>query len=362
LTRIVVIGCGVVGATIAYELSHVQGLSITVLDRTLPAQSSTGAALGVLMAVISQKLKGRIVDLRLASLQRYDRLIPDLQQQTGRLIPYNRQGLLKLCFTEDELAQGETLAAMRATQGWTLELLSPSQVQRLYPQISHPGLQGAVYSPNDRQVDPVALTQALVAAASQNGVKFDFHATVQPLECHHSRCQHVKTLQTTIAADWVVISAGLGSTSLTTNLTQALTMQPVLGQALRVKLEQQHNPDPQPVITGDDIHVVPLGAGNYWVGATVEFPAGTDVPEPDASNLDTILQQAISFYPTLSNAVILKTWYGLRPRPVGRPAPIVERLSGFDNIILATGHYRNGVLLAPATAQMVRDLILADHE
>jgi glycine oxidase len=127
-----------------------------------------------------------------------------------------------------------------------------------------------------------------------------------------------------------------------------------LGQAIRLRLGQPlGDPEFQPVITGNDIHLVPLGNQEYWVGATVEFsPAGQPLP-PDAAQLEAVWQGAIGLCPELANATLLKTWFGLRPRPQNRPAPIVEPLADSTNVFLATGHYRNGVLLAPATAQLV---------
>ena len=73
--------------------------------------------------------------------------------------------------------------------------------------------------------------------------------------------------------------------------------------------------------------------------------------------LEVVMKQAIAFCPALAEATIIKTWSGLRPRPEGRPAPIIGHLQGFSNVLLATGHYRNGVLLAPATAQAIRQII-----
>jgi glycine/D-amino acid oxidase-like deaminating enzyme len=117
------------------------------------------------------------------------------------------------------------------------------------------------------------------------------------------------------------------------------------------------NPDFQPVITGDDVHIVPVGEGEYWVGATVEFPneLGDVVAEPTL--LEKVRQEAIAFCPALAEATILRTWSGKRPRPEGRPAPVIGQLPGYSNVLLATGHYRNGVLLAPATAQAICDIL-----
>ena len=179
MSHIAIIGCGAIGATIAYELSRVPGLSVSVFDRQWPAQGATGAALGVLVACISQKTKGRRWQLRLASLQRYRTLIPELEAATGKAIPWNRNGILRLCFAGEDLSRWERLVQVRSQQGLTLELLEAEWVRSHYPYLRHANIAAAVRSPQDIQVDPVALTQALVAAAQANGVRFHFNTAVE---------------------------------------------------------------------------------------------------------------------------------------------------------------------------------------
>lgn len=402
MTRVIVIGCGVIGAMTAYELSQVQGLEITVLDRQPPAQGSTGAALGVLMGVVSQKVKGRQWRLRWESLQRYEQLVPELEAATGQHIPFNRKGILKLLLegdsSEGSAEKWRSLLTHRQAQNLPLELLSAAQVQAQFPEIQAPGLVGAVYSGRDRQLDPTALTLALVAAARQRGVQFRFDAdvdgflttlaqtaaahprpespaespaesltnSVEPEEALH--CTQVCWAEDSQPADYVVIAAGLGSSQLTGRLQQPLEILPVLGQALQV-----WTPSPilghdhlHPVITGDDVHIVPLlkpwideaelhpQAAAYWIGATVELPDHQGNPAAIAkANLEAVWQKAIAFCPDLAKGEIVRTWSGYRPRPHNRPAPVFEKLPGYNNVLLATAHYRNGVLLAPATAQWV---------
>jgi glycine/D-amino acid oxidase-like deaminating enzyme len=163
-----------------------------------------------------------------------------------------------------------------------------------------------------------------------------------------------------------VIAAGLGSSALTAQLQQMVDIRPVLGQALQLSLGHAlGNSEFQPALTGNDVHIVPCGAGvspprDYWVGATVEFPVdGNEIP-PNQELLQKVLQQAIAFCPELAKAKIIRTWSGLRPRPEGRPAPVIGKLPGFSNVLLATGHYRNGVLLAPATASTIREMIISN--
>ncbi|MCU0525501.1 MAG: FAD-binding oxidoreductase [Elainella sp. Prado103] len=377
MKQVTIVGCGVVGAMIAYELSHLPELKITVLDRQPPAQDSTGAALGVLMGIISQKTKGKAWNLRQASIQRYATLIPELAAAIGRSLPWNTQGILKLCFDSAELPRWHQLATLRQQQGWTLEVWSIDQVAQRCPQVRCDGgsahrLVGAIYSPQDYQIDPTALTLALVQAAQARGVTFRFDAPVERLlpavsaeaaHAHSQACQQLQTATEVLASDWVVIAAGLGSTPLTQSASPPVALQPVLGQALKIHCPALDQSSFQPVITGNDIHLVPIGHSEYWIGATVEFPpdpagiAPNHFLQPEAARLESLWQGAIEIWPALIKATVLKSWSGLRPRPVNRPAPIIEFLPGYTNVCVATGHYRNGVLLAPATAQLVRSML-----
>jgi glycine/D-amino acid oxidase-like deaminating enzyme len=368
MSHVVIIGCGVVGAAIAYQLSLVKGLKITVCDRQAPAQASTGAALGVLMGAISQKIKGKAWQMRQTSIQRYETLIPELEALTGRQIPFNRQGILMLLSDSstslEDISAWEKLLQTRHSQGWHLEIWETAKLQNICPQINHEKIIGAVYSPQDRQIDPTALTLALVEAAQQNGVTFKFGVTVldaptSTAEFPSQFCAQLETTEGKIAADWFVIAAGLGSTPLTAKLNQMVDIRPVLGQALQLGVGHPlGNPDFQPVITGNDVHIVPVGGGDYWVGATVEFPRNADEIPPNQELLESVREQAIAFCPELATAKILRTWSGLRPRPEGQPAPVIGKLPGFSNFLLATGHYRNGVLLAPATAYAIHEMII----
>ncbi|MEL7075098.1 MAG: FAD-dependent oxidoreductase [Cyanobacteria bacterium J06648_1] len=362
MSKIAIIGCGVVGAAIAYELSLIEGLDITVIEKNSPASGSTGAALGVLMGAISHKKKGRAWRFRRASLQRYQTLIPELEAKTGMKVPFNHQGIFKLLFEGDNLEKWHKLKEFRAKEGWDLTIGDRNFVTQQCPHLISDRIIGAVHSPQDGQVNPVELTQALVAAATANGVEFQFGVEVEDFitdkQDNLYSCQHLTTTSGRIAINQLIISAGLGSTPLTQNLQQGIPIRPVLGQAIRLKLDQPlGNSDFQPVISGHDIHLVPLENNEYWLGATVEFPLETGESIADAELLKKTIEDAIAFCPQLKQATILETWSGKRPRPEGIPAPIIEKLSGYSNILLATAHYRNGVLLAPATALEVAQLV-----
>lgn len=361
MMRIAIIGAGVVGAAIAYELSLISGLDITLFDEKEPATGATGAALGVLMGVVSK----RGWKLRQASIERYETLIPELENRTGNKISYNRQGLILLIPTEAEKQHWEKHQILRHKQGYPLEIWNQSQLAQAYPAISPNVAIGAVYSPRDRQVHPTVLTQSLITAAQLNGVKCYFNTSIDLTDSLRSgqdsvtHLESIPTPQGNLAIDYLIITAGLGTTALTQSLSQTVPIQPVLGQAIQLQLRQPlGNPAFQPVLSGEDVHTVPLGGGEYWIGATVEFPSNSDEMIADQDLLHLVHQKAIQFCPDLAQGEIVKTWSGQRPRPLNEPAPIIRQLTGYNNVWLATGHYRNGILLAPATALTIKNKIL----
>jgi glycine/D-amino acid oxidase-like deaminating enzyme len=358
MTRLMIIGGGVVGAMIAYELSKLAGLSLTLIERDSPASGATGAALGVLMGAISQKKQGRAWQWRQTSLRYYDTLLPELENLTGDIVAYNRQGLVLLRFEESDRPRWETLQQVRHRQGWRLQLWERNRLAQACPHLDVSRIVGAVYSEGDRQIHPTQLTQTLVKAARGNGVDCRMGLKVKALHTEGDRCTQVQTDAGEISCDHVIIAAGLGSLGLTEPLGAGIKLRPVLGQGIQIHCDRPlGNANFQPVVTGDDVHIVPIGKGDYWVGATFEFPDAQNQVIPQAEALEQVYQRAIAFCPPLAQGTITHHWSGLRPRPEGESAPIVRPLLGYANILLATGHYRNGVLLAPATALAVRDWV-----
>ncbi len=339
--QVAIVGAGIVGATIAYVLSEF--CEVVVYDRALgptvlqsgAMTSATGAALGLLMAAVSTKAKGRNLRMRLAGVDWYDRAIPELETLTGERILYNRQGLLMVQYEAEKLVQWGTLIGIREAQGRRLDLWSTERLGQTFPQVCLDNVVGALYSPDDRQVDAAALTRALIEGSKRRGVRFEWEQVVTDLA--------------QVAGDRLVVCAGVGSGK----LVGEIGLRSVLGQAMRVRLGLG-NVGFQPVLSGHDIHFVPLGNGEYWVGATVEFDPHDGVPEPDEAMFEAFWEQAVGMVPGLGTAEVLMRWHGWRGRPVGRSAPVIEDLG---RVIFASGHYRNGVLLAPGTAFAVREML-----
>lgn len=357
--RILVVGGGVVGAMLAYRLS--EQAQVTLLDKQAPAQGSTGAALGVSMGAISRKTKGRAWAMRQQSMGDFDTLIEALQQCTDQTIAYNRSGIVKLLFEGDDRDRWVTLAQTRREQGWPLMLWDRDELQARCPSISlssdrFGAVSGAVHSPCDRQVHPQQLTLALLEAARGRGATTRFDAQVKAVDGPGVTLAGGEYL----TADWVILTAGLGTAALAAQKT--IDIRPVLGQAVEVQLPQPLSSGAfGPVMTGHDIHIVPVNPtdpseARYWVGATVEFPEGEDEPAAVEAERQAMWAGAIALCPALQQAAIVRHWWGKRPRPYNRPAPIIEVLPE-SRVVVASGHYRNGVLLAPATARKVLELL-----
>lgn len=346
---VTIVGAGVVGSAIAYELSRVLDPAETPI-LVLEAQAeedwqATGAALGVLIVHLSRRQRGRNFQLRQASLARYETLIPELEAEIGVKIPYQQRGIVEICTTEAEAIATQAWLQEHSPQG--VQWLTTAEVQEQFPLVNPLVIYGALWAAGDRQVAPKPLTQALRQAAHQRGVKFFYQSPVRQLQRSHQGGWILQIDHAAIETEYLILAAGLGTTPLTQALDRSVTVEPVLGQALEFACEAS-----TPVMTAEEIHFVPVPWGRVWVGATVEFNTLTGNPQ----TLDHLHRRAIELWPVLKTAPLTQQWQGLRPRPSDRPAPIIEKID--DHTWLATGHYRNGILLAPVTAQQIAQSVL----
>jgi glycine/D-amino acid oxidase-like deaminating enzyme len=213
-------------------------------------------------------------------------------------------------------------------------------------------ISGGLYSPQDRQIDPRVFTHALIQAARQRGVQFHFQQPVLSCKVDQHRVKALYTPEHTLSTEAVILTAGLGSSSLGAQLGCQIPLRPVKGQAVQVYARDLSL---GPVVTHDDVHCVPLADGSIWIGATVEFEPIH--PEPTLAGLHSLIARAQWICPALSEGKLLHSWTGQRPRPVNQRAPILGFSPTVSNVVIATGHYRNGILLAPVTAQIVGDLV-----
>jgi glycine/D-amino acid oxidase-like deaminating enzyme len=356
---VLVVGGGLVGLAVAWQLLG-RGLSVELIDPELeqatPAESGSVAALGVLMAQVFHRSSGRGWRLRQQSHQLWQQWLVTLRQQGH---PVNRRdGLLLLASTPEELAHQQRLLAQRQRQGIALQAWTSARLGQMEPAL--PAALGGVYSPGDGQIDPRGVLQAIWSEARSAGLRASRDAVTALERCGSDWQVHCRS-GACPRANWLVISAGVASAGLLAGLGQQLPMEPVLGQALELELaetppwDQGERPWPGAVVWRG-INLVPRpdlpGGRRFWLGATLE-PGDL----PSATALADLRRWGAAELPWLEQAQVVRQWQGLRCRPVGRPAPVLEQLE--PGLLVASGHYRNGVLLAPASAAWACDQILA---
>ncbi len=354
---VIVVGAGLVGLSCAWWLQR-RGHRVLLVE-SAQGEGGSAAALGVLMAQVFHRSSGRAWRLRQQSLALWQAWRQELADR-GRPIAW-REGLLVLAADNAEAERLQRLQAERAQQGFPLEWWEPERLEQLSPPPPGPAL-GALHSPRDGQLDPTQAMEAFHSDATASGLtsRIDTVAAVERAR-GSGGWQAVLASGLRLEAEWLVLCAGAASAALLEPAAgvegQPPLLEPVLGQALELEL-------PKAVAAGgwgwpgalvwQGVNLVPRpdlpGGRRFWLGATLE-PGRQGDPRA-LEELRTLGGQAPAW---LRESAERRRWQGLRARPVGRPAPWLEPVA--PGLLVATGHYRNGVLLAPATAQWVAEQI-----
>lgn len=346
-----VVGAGLVGRACAWQLLQ-RGHSVQLLDPSLDSNpdpnSGSWAALGVLMAQVFHRNSGRGWRLRQRSLTLWDLWRQQLGAQGWPLAW--RPGLLLLASSADDLERHQRLVASRQRQGLPLALWGRPQLDALAPTLPA-GAIGGLYSPADGQLDPGPALDALLGDGVRLGLRRCCERA-ERLERHPSGWTVHTSGGQALRAEAVVVSAGVASAALLQSLGHSQPQEPVLGQALELELAVPNiwdTPVPWPAaVMWQGINLVPRGCNRLWMGATLE--PGEQADPAALAHLSQLGEAAPSW---LQQGAIIRHWQGHRSHPIGQPAPLLAKLE--PGLLLASGHYRNGVLLAPATAEWVAD-------
>ena len=330
---VLIIGGGIIGLAIAVELKR-RGASVTVISRDF-GQAATHAAAGMLAPHAEALAPGPMLDLCLKSRWLYPEWTRKLEELTGLDIGYSPCGILAPVFEPPPEPDDRWLNR---------------EAMHLY----QPGLGAEVvggwWYPDDGQVDNRQLAKALLQAAQTIGVDLREGVTVEAIAQKHGLVDSVITSSGNLQAQTYVLATGAWSSQLL-----PLPVRPVKGQMLSLRMPREaHQPFPLTrVLYGSDVYLVPRRDGRLLLGATVEEVGWTPHNTPAAIN--SLLAQGMRLYPELQNWAIEELWWGFRP---GTPDELPILGSGpCENLVLAVGHYRNGILLAPATATLLADLI-----
>jgi len=329
-----------------------RGHSVTLVDPAgfgpQPEGAGSSAALGVLMGQVYRRSSGRGWRLRQSSLQLWSQWRRQLEL-AGETIPY-RSGLLLLAADAVERQQLERLALARQRLGMALELWDRARLQALQPELPE-GAAAGLFSPADGQLDPSAALAALAADGLRRGLRLRAERVIR-LERKTTGWSIALAGGSRLSSPWVVLAAGLSSPALLEPLGHSRVLEPVLGQALELQRPAGAGLNWPTTVVWRGWNLVPLAGGRLWLGATLE-PGR----QADPNQLEAMRGLGGDAPGWLREAVVLRRWQGLRGRPAGRPAPLLEQLE--PGLVLAAGHYRNGILLAPASAEWVASQIEA---
>jgi glycine/D-amino acid oxidase-like deaminating enzyme len=361
---VIVVGAGIVGLACAWWLQR-RGHQVLVLDPSTVAapdpaaveRSASGAALGVLMADLFHRDRGRAWELRQRSLRLWQQWRTELARR-GHPVPH-RAGVLVLAADPDEAERLGRLAAAKRALGLPLALLDQEQLGPLLSTLPSPCLAG-LHSPRDGQLDPSAALAALAADGRTRGLTLRAQAA-DALERHRRGWRVALAGGGHEEAAWVVLAAGVAAAALLERLQGPAgarwPLEPVLGQALELELETPLPAGWPGTVVWRGSNLVPRpdleGGRRLWLGATLEPGLGAD-----PARLEELRHLSGAAPDWLARSRVVRRWQGLRARPVGRPAPLLEMPE--PGLLLAGGHYRNGVLLAPASAAWVAGRIEAD--
>lgn len=334
-SEILIIGGGVIGLAIAWELK-LRGAAVTVVSRDVQ-QASTLAAAGMLAPGAEVIPASPMLDLCLRSRFLYPQWCYKLEQLTGMSTGYLPCGILSPAYH---------IPANPSDQSNTGAWLDDKSIHLYQPGLGVEVVGGWWY-PEDGQVDNRALAQVLRLAAQASGVEFIEGVEVEAIEQQNRQIRAVKTSIGELQANHYVLATGAWSHQLL-----PLPVQPKKGQMLSVIAPQSsRQPLLQRVLYGSEVYIVPRRDGRVLIGATVEDVGWT--PGNTPAGIQKLLTQAMRLYPQLQDWSLGECWWGFRPATPDE-LPILGA-SPCDNLTLAMGHYRNGILLAPITAQLIAD-------
>ena len=350
-TEVVIVGGGVIGCSIAYQLSKA-GKKVIVTEREEVAAEASRAAAGLLAPLGELSGPGPFTDLLLASWNLNLELIPVLEDASGVRVEYHHPGSLHtVTDAEDAAYLREQMEAWEAL-GLQVSWLEGDEAREFEP-LLEPGVVAAVYSPRDGSIKPAAMTRAYAESARRQGVTFYEHTEITGIEHSASRVTGVQTARgDVIACDHLVIAAGAWSARFGNWLGFSLPVSPMRGQIL--SLRQPASPLKH-ILFGEGVYLVPKLDGTIYVGATVE-QVGFD-KAVTAEGIAWLLSSAIQLVPSLASAPIANIWAGLRPwSPDSRP--ILGKAPGWENVTLATGHSASGFELSAITGKTIADLVV----
>jgi glycine oxidase len=345
---VIVVGGGLMGCSVAYRLAK-DGARVEVLERSIPGAEASSAAAGILGPTVESHEDAMALQLGRRSRELHAELADELDELFGVDVGFRRCGVVKVAFTALELTELEQQASRLEVHGVRCDRWSAEDLRREEPAINPEAL-GALSIAEDAQVEPKKLLSAVALGAEREGATFRSGSTVRAVRVEGERVVGVQLGDEAIDADRVVVAAGSWTTLIPGLPFDSETIYPVRGQMIAT-----HTRPPifRRIVFGAGGYVVTRPDGRVLCGSTMErvgFERGITF-----GGMAEVIGKATQIAPALRSASIEEHWSSFRP---GTPdgLPLVGE-TGVKGLFLASGHYRNGILLAPLTAELIADAV-----
>jgi glycine oxidase len=345
---VAVVGGGLIGSSIAFELAA-EKLKVVLLDRQQPGQGASWAAAGMLSPGPDSPEALPLVPLGKESLRLYPEFVSQVEEVSGRPNAFVHEGTLEIFAGPSGESERQEMAREYQRLGLGFELISLDEARKVEESLG-PAAEVAAWLRDEAVVDPRLLTDGVIEAARRRGVEIRHDCSVTAVLHNGNRCDGVLAGGQRLPAKFVVIAAGAYSGGIE-RLARYAPTRPVRGQMLALRSRDLRL---RRVVRSRNGYLVPRRDGRIIAGSTLE-DAGFD-NHVTPSGMCKILDAALELVPGLASAEVIETWAGLRP---GTPdnLPILGP-TDVEGLLIATGHYRNGILLTPVTAKLLRLWIL----
>lgn len=343
--EITIVGGGVMGLALGRELAR-SGRDVVILEKAVPGAEASSAAAGILGAQAEAERPGVFLDLCLKSREMYAGLSEELKAETGVDIGYRRSGVLKVGFGDED---GVWLTAVERVQreaGLPMQAISGDEVRRLEPELS-PLINRGVYFPDDAVVDNRLLVQALALSAQRAGARVVTGQPILRVQSVNGRVQGVELDNDYVISEQVCVCAGSWMSKVRGLPLPADAVVPARGQMVAVMGRPELLTRVVFVRQG---YLVPRADGRIIAGSTVELAGFSK--EVTVEGLGKLASQIGHTVPSLSKAPVIECWAGLRPCTRDFLPALGE--TSVSGLFVSTGHFRNGILLAPMSARLLR--------
>jgi glycine oxidase len=352
LADVVIIGGGVIGLTVARALAKHGVRHVTVLEKQEFGREASWAAGGILAPQVEADRSDDFFRLACASRDLYRDFAEALQNETGLDVELDATGTLFVAFTEAEAAECRSRYVWQQSAGLEVESLAGNEAGKVEPHLSE-NVHCALRFPNDMQVDNRRLVHALIVATQNLGVQLMDETHASSIKIENETVIGVQTSRGFICAPVVVLAAGAWSSLI--DSPQTVAVEPVRGQMLCFTAPDfAHH-----VIYSSRGYLIPRRDGRVLAGSTTEH-VGFDKRVTD-EGLDTIKSNAFEIAPALRNLPLIDSWAGFRPRAKDG-WPVLGASNEVAGLFFATGHYRNGILLAPVTGELIAEAIVSETD